>query len=62
VDARSTFLNRLHEFVQHSGDLPAFLVESGVYFPLTDWEQLHWQQEINQKNLLFNTNPSESLD
>jgi hypothetical protein len=52
-NARSTFLPRLHSLVQHSGDLAAFLTESGLYTPLSYYEQWHWQNEVNKKLDLF---------
>ena len=55
ADARSTFLPRLHSLVQHSGDLSAYLTESGTYSPLTTWEQWHWGREVyKKKDLLWN--------
>jgi hypothetical protein len=53
---RYNFKSRLHEFVQHTGDLSAYFTETGTYSPLTYWEKKHWQREFDKKNSIFHTN------
>jgi len=52
-NTRYDFLARLHSQVQHSGDLAAFLTESGTYTPLSYYEQWKWSNEIAKKQDLF---------
>lgn len=54
ANTRYNFQARLHSLAMHSGDLPAYITESGTYAPLSDYESWHWGNEIAKKQDLFN--------